>query len=66
MIDLNRNSEKIKEFVNSSIDRFQSENKKPNSIGIYCCPWSGWISINFNVNKKLSESDKNCPDFEYV
>ena len=66
MIDLNKNIVEIKEFLNSSIDRFQSENKKPNSIGIYCCPWSGWISINFNVNKKLTETEKNCPDFEYV
>ncbi|SCY15624.1 hypothetical protein SAMN05192588_1420 [Nonlabens sp. Hel1_33_55] len=66
MIDLNKSTEKINEFLNTSIDRFQSENSKLNSIGIYSCPWAGWISINFNVNKSRIETENNCPDFEYV
>jgi len=66
MIDLNENTENIKKFLSTSINRFQSENEKPNSIGIYCCPWSGWITTNFNVNTKLTETENNCPDFDYV
>ncbi|MCX2745830.1 hypothetical protein OO013_18250 [Mangrovivirga sp. M17] len=66
MIDLNDNTAGIKEFVSTSIERFRSEKGNFNSIGIYCCPWSGWISINFNIEKTLTETDNNCPDFEYV
>ncbi len=66
MVDLNKKTEEIKAFLNSSIIRFQAENEEPNSIGIYCCPWSGWISINFNVNKKLPDTENNCSDFDFV
>ncbi|EMQ94991.1 hypothetical protein D778_00176 [Xanthomarina gelatinilytica] len=66
MIDLNKHTAEIKKFLNTSIERFQTENGKPNSIGIYSCSWAGWISINFNVNKSLTETANNCPDFEYV
>ena len=66
MVDLNKNASEIKKFLNTSIERFQTENDEPNSIGIYACPWAGWISINFNVNKTLTETENNCPDFEYV
>ena len=66
MIDLNKDTLTIKEFLTTSIESFRLINKAPNSIGIYCCPWLGWISINFNVNKKLTETKNNCPDFEYV
>lgn len=66
MIDLNKNTAVINEFVSSSIERFRSEKGNPNSIGIYCCPWSGWLSTNFNIDKTLTEADNNCPDFEHV
>ena len=66
MINLNNNTVGIMEFVSSSIERFRSDKGNPNSIGIYCCPWSGWISVNFNIEKTLTETYNNCPDFEYV
>ena len=66
MVNLTRDTEKIKEFLKSSINRFQEEKDKPNSVGIYCCAWSGWITTNFNVNKNITETENNCPDFEFV
>ena len=66
MVDLNKKTKDIKEFFNSSINRFQEENRRPSAIGIYCCPWSGWITINFNITKKIVDTENNCPDFEFV
>lgn len=64
MVELNKNIEEIKEFLKTSIERFESENGKPKTIGIYCCPWSGWISTNFNLEITSEETGNNCPDFE--
>lgn len=66
MVDLNKKTKDIKEFFNSSINRFQEENRRPSAIGVYCCPWSGWITINFNITKKIVDTENNCPDFEFV
>ena len=66
MIDLNKNIQVIENFLDSSIKRFQEENKRPNSIGIYCSPWSGCLTTNFNISKNIAETENNCPDFEYV
>ena len=66
MIDLDENKKGILEFITNSISRFQSEYGEPNSIGIYFCPWSGWITTNFNVKTKLIETENNCPDFDYL
>ena len=56
----------IKDFIQNSIDRFIKENGKPNSIGIYCNPSSGWLTTNFNNEKSLKDAGNNCPDFDYV
>lgn len=66
MVDLNQYTQDIKGFIDSSINKFRTEHQVPNSIGIYCCPWAGWLTTNFNINKSLLESDNNCPDFEFV
>jgi hypothetical protein len=66
MINLNRNTKQIEEFIQNSIEKFQSENGIPTSIGIYCCPWAGWLTTNFNLDKKLNETEYNCPDFQFV
>jgi hypothetical protein len=67
MINLDTSIHSIEQFIQDSFDRFKHEtNNIPNSIGVYCCPWSGWISTHFNVNKNLSETLNNCPDFEIV
>ncbi|MES1182015.1 MAG: hypothetical protein ABUL44_04380, partial [Flavobacterium sp.] len=42
------------------------QNGNPNSVGIYCCPWSGWLTVNFNLRKSLENTNNNCPDFEFV
>lgn len=66
MIDIDKSSERIQEFVQSSIVRFSNEKAKPTSIGIYCCPWAGWITTNFNITKKIDGINNNCLDFEHV
>jgi hypothetical protein len=66
MINLNKNIKQIEEFIQNSIEGFQMENGNPNSIGIYCCPWAGWLTTNFNLDKTLKETENNCPDFQFV
>lgn len=66
MINLDNYTESIKSFLLKAINRFKIENKEYNSIGIYCCPWAGWITINFNINKTLNDTKNNCPDFDFV
>ena len=66
MIELEKYNDEIERFIRESIKRFENEIREPSSIGIYCCPWSGWISMNFNVTKTLEETGMNCPDFEFV
>ena len=66
MVELNNSTQGIKDFIDSSISRFLKEKSKPNSIGIFCCPWAGWITTNFNINRNIVETENNCPDFEFV
>ncbi len=66
MVDLDKNTQEIKEFINASLNRFQEENGQPNSIGIYCCPWAGWLTTNYNIHKNIADTENNCPDFEFV
>lgn len=66
MVNLDENITEIKEFIQNSIEKFQIEKGNPNSIGIYCCPWAGWLTTNFNIDKTLKETENNCPDFQFV
>jgi hypothetical protein len=64
MVKLLDYKDKIKEFILSTFNKFTSEQFRPYVIGVYCCPWSGWISMNFNITKDASLD--SCPDFEFV
>lgn len=66
MINIDKNTKQIEEFIQNSIDKFRIANGNPNSIGIYCCPWAGWLTTNFNIDKTLNETQNNCPDFQFV
>ncbi|MEM1120424.1 MAG: hypothetical protein AAGJ18_08225 [Bacteroidota bacterium] len=66
MIHLDDYTSQIENFIQDSITNFQQKYQMPNSVGIYCCPWSGWLTIHFNVKKVISETQNNCPDFEFV
>lgn len=66
MVNFNDSSELIENFIQSSINKFILEEGTPTSVGVYCCPWSGWITTHFNINRTLEETDNNCPDFEFV
>jgi len=56
----------IENFISDSIRKFINENSQLASIGIYCCPWAGWLTTNFNVSKTAEETGYNCPDFEFT
>ncbi len=56
----------IEDFIQKSIDRFTAEIGVPGAVGIYCCPWSGWLTTHFNTDKTIPESHLNCPDFQFV
>lgn len=66
MVNLDTHTATIEEFVQTSIDKFKTDNETPSSIGVYCCPWAGWLTTNFNIDKTLADTDNNCPDFEFV
>ena len=66
MIVLENEKEIIKNFIVDSIEAFKTQYGKLTSIGIYGCPWAGWISLNFNTEKSLSDTEFNCPDFDIV
>ena len=66
MVILDNYLSEIESFVLNSIQKFTSENQQPSSIGIYCCPWAGWLTTNFNISTTLEETENNCPDFEFV
>lgn len=66
MINIYKNIKQIEKFIQNSIEKFKMENGNPNSIGIYCCPWAGWLTTNFNLEKTLDETQNNCPDFQFV
>jgi hypothetical protein len=66
MVNLNDNSSEIKAFILDGIAKFDRQEGDANSVGIYACPWGGWISLNFNKSKTLESTFNNCPDFEFV
>jgi hypothetical protein len=66
MTNLQDDAEKIEQFVLAGSQNFFDEHGAPIIMGIYCCPSSGWISLNFNKGKTLEQTFYNCPDFEYV
>jgi len=66
MVVLDDYKSKIDEFIVEAVEKFKTLHGNPNSVGIYCCPWSGWLTINFNLKKSLQETNNNCPDFEFV
>ena len=66
MIDLKDDNEKIMQFIIAGLENFSKEVREPAIMGIYCCPWSGWITLNFNISYSFSEVSYSCPDFEFV
>lgn len=66
MLNLDNYISKIENFIQASIQKFQSEHQNPTSIGIYCCLSAGWLTMNFNISRTVSETQNNCPDFEFV
>jgi hypothetical protein len=66
MITLEDEKELIMNFIVNSIQEFKTQKGEFNSIGIYCCPWAGWITSSFNFQKSLSDTFNNCPDFDFV
>ncbi|MDP9079672.1 MAG: hypothetical protein M3O71_19770 [Bacteroidota bacterium] len=66
MVELINDREPITQFIIEGLEKFVVEVGKPSIMGIYCCPWSGWITLNFNVTFSLEEQNYSCPDFEFV
>jgi hypothetical protein len=66
MLNVDNYSKQIEDFIATSIMKFTAENGVPVSTGIYCCPWAGWMTTNFNLVKTAGKVDYNCPDYEFV
>lgn len=66
MIKLNEYEKEIITFINQGKTEFITESNSIKTIGIYANPRGGWISLNFNKQINLDQTEMNCPDFEYV
>jgi hypothetical protein len=64
LINLDIDKVLIEKFWLESIKAFIKVNPDVNvcTVGLYCCPWAGWMTINFDTNP----DGDNCPDFTYV
>jgi hypothetical protein len=65
MIDLREHEQPILSFLQQSLTTFREANPdvRVGHTGLYCCPWSGWVSLCINPT---AEAEPNCPDFEFV
>jgi hypothetical protein len=65
MIDLREHSGPINELLIAGLARFGFEHPDVPSphVALYCCPWSGWVSLCLDRTGQL---EQNCPDFEFV
>lgn len=66
MVHIDSSLMRIENFVAHSLEKFNKEHGRPSSVGILCCPWSGWVTTHFNIEKTLAESHHNCQDFQFV
>ena len=68
MITLKNFKPRIVAFIDAGLARFTSEHptENPTTIGIYSCPWSGWVSLCINVGDTDDTHKRNCPDFKFV
>lgn len=66
MKNLNEDIPLIERFAHDTIGKFIETQGVPSSIGFYCCPWSGWLTINFNLDRTLEKAKHNCPDFQVL
>lgn len=65
MIDLRRHQGPILSFLESGLARFRRQHPDAplGHVALYCCPWSGWVSLCLD---RAAQLDQNCPDFEYA
>ena len=65
MIKLIDHHKPILDFLTSALRRFRDDHRQVpvRHVALYCCPWSGWISLC--LDSSLQE-DQNCPEFEFV
>lgn len=66
MIKLSDFDSRIINGIDESIQKYLGQHGSFSALGIYSCPWSGWVSICFNRTKTISDAEENCPDFEDV
>lgn len=64
MIDLRGYRFPILSFLESELAEFVRQHPEAalGHVALYCCPWSGWVSLCIDSAVQL---DQNCPDFEY-
>lgn len=68
MITLDDFKPKIIKFLDKGLARFAKKHSKeiPTAIGLYSCPWSGWVAVCINTGDTPDQYEANCPDFKFV
>ncbi|MBT8409965.1 MAG: hypothetical protein KJN93_10100 [Alphaproteobacteria bacterium] len=64
VLDLRKAGPQIEAFLVDGIGAFASDHRGTpvRQIGIYSCPWSGWVALCFDSTRQDSLS---CPDMAY-
>src|SRR5689334_12991256 len=67
MIDLTKYKPKIVAKLDKALPKFAAKHPKVKvtAIGLYCCPWTGTLSLCLNTTDTAKKHEDNCPDFEY-
>ncbi len=65
MIDLREHRDPVLQFLEAGLGDFRRSHPSVpiGHVALYCCPWSGWVSLCLD---SVEEEDQNCPDFLYV
>lgn len=68
MITLQDYKPKITAMLDEALPRFAAEHPtvRITAIALYCCPWTGVLSLCLNSTDTATKHEDNCPDFEYV
>jgi hypothetical protein len=68
MVALQDYKPKITAMLDEALPRFAAEHPAIviTAIALYCCPWTGTLSLCLNSADTATKHEDNCPDFQYV
>ena len=65
MVDINNDKENIVNFLSKTVFKFCEDISEPKSVGIFCKPSEGLITISFNTEFEIDIEKINSIEFEH-